>query len=363
MTERDYWIAFNMIDGVGTARFLKLREYFGTAEKAWHAGEKELARVEGIGSIIASQIVNGRQRIDVNNELIKIRQHNISVLTLGDEAYPALLREIYNPPMVMYVWGTIHKEDEKAVAMVGSRRATSYGRDMAVKIADEFVKSEITVVSGMAAGIDSCAHWAAIKGGGRTLAVLGCGLDVVYPPQNRELMQEIASNGAVLSEFPLGTKPEARHFPRRNRVISGLSLGTVVIEAAQKSGSLITADFALEQGREVLAVPGSVHSKNSKGTHALIKQGAKLIENAADVLEELGMAENKAHDKKPMVIPADLSPQEKEMAQMLLTGNQSLDALAKRSTLTLTDISTALLMLEMKGRVRQLPGKIFQWMD
>lgn len=363
MMERDYWIAFNMVDGVGTARFLKLRQYFGTVEKAWHAGEKELARVEGIGPVIASQIVNGRKRIDINSELSKIKQRNISVLTLADEEYPTLLREIYNPPMVMYVRGKIHKEDEKAVALVGSRRATNYGRDMAVKIADELVKSGITVVSGMAAGIDSCAHWSAIKGGGRTLAVLGCGLDVVYPPQNRELMQEIALNGAVLSEFPLGTKPDARHFPRRNRVISGLSLGTVVIEAAQKSGSLITADFALEQGREVLAVPGSVHSKNSKGTHALIKQGAKLVENATDVLEELGMVENKPYYKKPIVIPTDLSPREKDIAQMLLTGNQSLDELAKRSALTVTDVSTALLMLEMKGLVRQLPGKIFKWVD
>lgn len=285
----------------------------------------------------------------------RLAQAKVKYVTLLDADYPENLKTIFDPPPVLYYRGELKAEDALAVAIVGSRRATPYGRESATRLARELARAGVTVVSGLARGIDSCAHRGALAGGGRTLAVLGSGLDVIYPPENARLYAEIAENGAVISEFPLGTAPEPGHFPRRNRVISGLSRAVVVVEAARTSGSLITADCALEQGREVLAVPGPITSPMSWGTNNLIKQGAKLLQEVTDVLSTLGLPSPGVEEAaKP-----DLTTQEEKVYSFFSERALHIDELVHLSGLTVQEVTAILMMLELKGLVRQLPGKMF----
>ncbi|RMF83499.1 MAG: DNA-protecting protein DprA, partial [Nitrospinota bacterium] len=272
--EKCYWIGLNLLPRVGRITYQKLLTHFGSPREVLHASKQELLRVKGIGEKMAEEITSFPLEAALKRELANIERYGVQILTLSDPDYPPLLKTIYDPPPVLYVQGNLCLQDQYAIALVGSRTPTSYGRLVAERLAQDLARRQITVVSGLARGIDGCAHRGALKGGGRTIAVAGCGLDIVYPPEHRRLKEQIIKQGACLSEFPLGTQPERMNFPLRNRIISGLSLGTVVVEAGERSGSLITAEWALEQGREVFAVPGNITSAASRGTHKLIKAGA-----------------------------------------------------------------------------------------
>lgn len=296
------------------------------------------------------------------------------IITLNDQGYPLLLRNIYDPPFVIFYRGNLPQDEDIAVAMVGSRKATAYGRLMAETLSKDLAEKGVWVVSGMARGIDTWSHKGCLKGGGRTVAVLGSGIDVVYPRENRGLYEEIIASGAVVSEFPPGSPPLPQHFPARNRIISGLSRGVIVVEAAEKSGSLITVDFALEQGRDVFAIPGPVTSPLSKGTHKLIRQGAKLVEKAEDILEEYeeyeeyieGYSEGytKGHiegpgKKKNGFDLFTFSQEERDILEFLLTGSVHFDDLVMQSGLNAAELASLLTQWEIKGLVKQIPGKYY----
>jgi DNA processing protein len=358
----DYqWIALNMIQGLGPARIKKLLEHFGSPEKIFSASSSELRKVQGIGKEFGGRISDFNPEKEVEKELSFAEEKSIKILTLRDEKYPARLKEIFDPPLVLYIKGDITPADEKAVAMVGTRYPSFYGKMVAEDLAKKFAGRGITVISGMARGIDSASHKGALAGGGRTAAVLGCGADVCYPPENAKIMDSIAESGAVISEFPLGTAPDKGNFPRRNRVISGMSMGVVVVEAAQKSGSLITASLALEQGRDVFAVPGKVDSPKSVGTNGLIKEGAKLVHDIEDVMEEImpGMGCPEQGGGELSSDNNSLNPDEKRVLEKISSEPVHVDALCALSGLPAEKITSVLMMLEVKGLVKQLPGKQF----
>jgi DNA processing protein len=350
-----------MVEGVGRITYNKLITHFGSPEKVFSASHKELMGVEGIGKKTANSIKSFKFEDEAKKELDRIEKSKTDVLTIADTEYPSSLKAIFDPPPVLYVKGKIIKNDAIAVGVVGSRSPTVYGKLITEKISKGLAEMGITVVSGMARGIDSIAHKSAINCGGRTIAVLGCGLNVVYPPENFNLMDEIANNGAVISEFPISAKPDKMNFPQRNRVISGLSLGVVVVEAAEKSGSLITARHAVEQGREVFAVPGSVNSPKSQGTNRLIKMGAKLIEDAGDIIEEF------SPDVRSFLKPAekkqiednDLTEDERFVYSFMGAEPEHIDTIIERSNLPVGMVSAILVKLELKGLIRQLSGKMF----
>ena len=276
-----------MIDGVGPIRLRALLEQFGTPEAILAAPKPDVMRVEGVGETVARSIASWRESVDVDAELARIDKSNVRVVTRDDAEYPKNLREIYDPPLVLYIKGALRENERMAIAIVGSRRTTLYGQDMSRKLAYQLARLGVTVVSGLARGIDTAAHKGALQAKGRTVAVIGCGIDIVYPTENKLLADEIVEKGgAVVTEFPFGVKPDRQNFPMRNRVISGWSLGVVVVEANLKSGALITANQAAEQGRQVFAVPGRADSILSRGAHKLIKDGAKLTEDVEDVLGE-----------------------------------------------------------------------------
>lgn len=346
-----------MAPGVGCVLFKRLLEAFGSPERALKAPFKELERIEGLGPGVAA----GLRRFDwkplVEKEIRSAEKIGAKLVTGEDENYPAHLKHIYDPPPLLYVHGELRPEDSRAVAVVGSRNPTSYGQAAAERISRGLASRGVTVVSGMARGVDSCAHRGALLAGGRTIGVLGCGLDVVYPPEHRELYKQVAAQGAVVSEFPLGTPPDRDHFPIRNRIISGLSLGVAVVEATLRSGSLITARLALEQGRDVYAVPGNVDSARSAGANRLIKQGAKLVTHAEDILEEI----------LPLAPPAAEAPsrpafsaEEERVFAALEEESLHIDELMARCGLPSARISAILLSLELAGHIRQLPGKRFR---
>ncbi|NQV04288.1 MAG: DNA-protecting protein DprA [Candidatus Omnitrophica bacterium] len=289
MNDTERLLILNMIEDLGSVRMQALLKYFGSLEEIFQAKENELKEVKGIGEKIALKIIQSIRVIDLQKELDLIKKHNIKIISFLDKGYPKNLKNIYDPPMVLYVLGNVLLQDDAAIAIVGSRLASFYGIQQAECLGFELASSGITVVSGLARGIDSSAHRGSLRAGGRTLAVLGSGILNIYPQEHRKLARKISENGAVISEFPMMTIPERGNFPKRNRIISGLSLGVVVVEAAQRSGALITSDIAMEEGREVFAVPGRVDSITSKGTNKLIKQGAKLVETANDILEELDL--------------------------------------------------------------------------
>jgi len=356
-----HWLALNMIPGLGASRCQKLLNHFGSPQAILEAGLKELQHVSGIGEFTARQIVNFRDKLNVEKEISRIEKQKVSIVTFSDENYPSNLRSIFDPPIMLYIKGQLLPEDRIAIAMVGTRRPTTYGKMVAEKLSKELVERDVTIVSGLARGIDTCAHKGALSGGGRTIAVLGCGIDICYPPENRALFDEIGQRGAVVSEFPMATRPEKMNFPMRNRIISGLSLGAVIVEAGSKSGALITAECALEQGREVFAVPGNIFNSGTKGAHSLIKQGAKLVENCEDIIEEISCL----RDLLPLSLAVKssgevkLSQEEERVYNLLSFEPIHIDLISKESGLPISRVSPVLMNLEMKGKIRQVAGKMF----
>jgi DNA processing protein len=354
-------LALSLTPGVGSIFIQRLLDRFKTPEAVFHAPTKELLKVEGLGEKVVGEIRKGPLEKLVERELHLLKEAGGKIVTLKDDAYPKRLRDIYDPPMLLYVRGELKKEDELAVSIVGSRKTSPYGRWTTEKISQELARRGVTIVSGMARGIDSLAHWGAISGEGRTIAVLGCGVDVIYPRENRNLFTKIIDRGAVISEFPMGSPPEAGHFPKRNRIISGLSLGVVVVQASEKSGSLITAGYALEQGREVFAVPGNVGAEGSRGTNRLIREGAKMVESSEDILEEIlpqwrREGETLREVKRP---EEDLIEEERILYDLLGETPTHIDVMIRESRFDPGKVSSLLLDLELKGLVTQWPGKCF----
>ena len=349
--ELKYWIAFNRIPGIGRVRYSLLLKHFGALEQAWPAGPGEL-RAAGLDERLVRHIVAQRPKIDPDGELERLRRHGIRVLTWDDAAYPCRLKEIYDPPPVLYVRGKLSEGDEWAVAVVGTRRPTPYGRQVAEEITFALASNRICVVSGLARGIDSIAHRAALEAGGRTVAVLACGLDIVYPPEHAKLAAEIMERGALMSDYPLGTQPRGDYFPRRNRIMSGLSLGVLVVEGDVKSGALITARLAVEQNREVFAVPGSIFSPQSRGTNSLIQEGAKLVQRVEDILEELNLTMVPEQTEMKELIPA--TDTEAALLRHISKEPVHIDEVCRQSGLPVSTVSSVLAMLELKGLVRQM---------
>jgi DNA processing protein len=368
MTSREAYIALNMVDGVGPIRLRALLDRFNEPQAILSATKADLMQVEGVGEEVARSITSWREKVDLDEELGRIEKAVVRVVTRDDPEYPKNLREVYDPPIILYVRGTLSERDALAIAVVGSRRTTLYGQDMARKLAYQLGRVGVTVVSGLARGIDTAAHNGALQAKGRTVAVIGCGIDIVYPAENEKLANEIVEKGgAVVTEFPFGVKPDRQNFPMRNRIISGWSLGTVVVEANLKSGALITANQAAEQGRQVFAVPGRADSILSRGTNKLIKDGAKLTEDAEDILGEFEYllpkrateqveAASGGGGTKPALVLSDM--EEKVMAQ-LGREETAIDDIIRASGLTTACVSATLLSLEMKRLVRQLPGKLY----
>jgi DNA processing protein len=298
-----YWLGFNLVSGIGPAKVQALLDHFGDIASAWHATEDQLQRI-GIDKRAAQALLEARQALDLEAELERVRKARLGLLSWESADYPRLLREIPAAPPLIYVRGRLRDQDQWAVAVVGTRRLTAYGRQVTQDLVGGLSRSGITIVSGLAKGIDAIAHRTALDSGGRTIAVLGCGLDQIYPPEHRALAAEIvADRGALVSDYGLGMTPEARNFPARNRLISGLSLGTVVVEAGERSGALITASFATEHSREVFAVPGNINSPASRGANRLIQQGAKLVGSVDDILEELNVVQAAEHTVAQMALP------------------------------------------------------------
>ncbi|MDD4189579.1 MAG: DNA-processing protein DprA, partial [Eubacteriales bacterium] len=339
-------------------------QYFGTPESIWRANAKELTKVPFINAMIYGQILNDDARRRSEEILKELSIFNIDLVGYNDPSYPVKLREIYDPPVALYIKGKLIA-DEPMIAVVGSRKADSYGRDVAHMLAYEIANCGITVVSGMARGIDSFAHSGAINAGGRTAAITGCGLDTVYPPENKKMSTVIERTGVLISEYPPGMSPLPPNFIARNRIISGLSSGVLIVQAGRKSGSLITANYALEQGREVFAVPGNITSRNSAGTNALIRDGAKIVTHISDILEELGPAfagygAEESDEKFKKTNYPNLSKEEKMIVNCLESGRMSLDMLSDETGIKITELNRLLLFLEMKGLICQFPGRKYE---
>lgn len=364
MDELKFWLALNAIPGLGAGRAKALLGQLGRPQAILEASGSALRKIPGIGPELTGRIINWKKYLDWEKEFRLLEKHRVKVIVAGDSSYPENLANIFDPPLLLYVRGEFLPGDRIAVAIVGSRRSSLYGGRAAEKLGWELAARGLTVVSGLARGIDSAAHRGALASGGRTIAVLGSGLDRIYPPENKGLMEEISRQGAVVSEFPMATSPNRGNFPRRNRVISGLSLGVVVVEAAQRSGALITVDCALEQGREVFALPGKVDSLTSRGTNKLIQQGAKLVATSADIIEELGplggdwYPGEKAKGEDRLSLPP-LKEEERKLYYLLSDEPQHIDSLIGKSGFPASRAASLLLMLQMKKLVKELPGKMF----
>lgn len=364
MNTREAYIALNMMDNIGPVRVRAMVSALGTVEAIFTADRDELMRAEGVGIEVAKGIVEQRSKIDPARELKKAESLGFRIVTQADPEYPEPLKTLHGPPLALYVWGTLDVKDRHAVAIVGTRHATHYGLTVADRLGYQLVRVGYTVVSGLARGIDTAAHKGALKGEGRTLAVIGSGLDNIYPPENAELAQKISERGAVISEFPLGRQPDRTTFPYRNRVVSGLSMGVVVVEAGANSGALNTTDHALEQGRSVFAVPGRIDTPGAKGSHKLIKNGARLVEDVDDILQEFEFLippEKKkqaaALDERPEV---QLSGDEQAVVRALWEGSLDVDSLTRKAALKMATMNSLLIGLEMKRVVRMLPGRMVE---
>jgi DNA processing protein len=363
-----YWIALKSIPGIGNVNFPALLDKFGSAPAVFSASPAHLKETPGISTGISEAIKCFNDWDKAKEELELLVKNSVNIITYQDELYPKRLLNIYDRPPYIYVRGTLYKEDIN-IAIVGSRQASTYGKYTTERISRELALKGVTVVSGMARGIDSAAHRGAITAHGRTIAILGSGLDVIYPPENKKLFEDIIQNGAVISEFPLGTPPRSSNFPARNRIISGMSHGVVIVEAGEKSGSLITARLALEQGREVFAVPGSIDSAGSRGTNKLIKQGAKLIENTDDILEEimpqieittaLKTSPNTGLEKIMNEHHKTLNEIDRKIFDSVSPGRIHIDDLISSTGLSSADTLSALTAMELEGIVQQHPGKFF----
>ena len=346
-----YWVGFNSIPGIGRVRLAQLESYFGNLEQAWKASPGELKRA-GLDSPALRAIGQWRDKIDPAAEMEKIERLGVSVLTSNDTAYPRRLKEIYDFPPVLYLRGSLLPEDEWCVAVVGTRRATVYGKQVTEEIVADLARSKITIVSGLAKGIDTIAHRSALEAGGRSLAVFASGLDIVYPAENEKLAHDIMEHGALVSEYPLGARPRAENFPRRNRILSGLSLGVLVVEADETSGAMITARLALEQNREVFAVPGSILSPVSRGANRLIQEGAKLVREYTDILEELNLMTVTRQMEMREILPE--SETESLLLKQLGAEPSHIDEVCRKSGLPAATVSGTLAMMELKGLIRQV---------
>ncbi len=346
-----YWVGFSLVPGIGPVRFSQLLKYFGDMAGAWAAGPAELKQA-GLDSSAIQSITVSRPKISLEEEMEKLDRFGVKALTSHDPNYPARLKEIYDFPPVLYIKGSLLPQDEWCIAVVGTRRATVYGRQVTEEITADLVRNKITVVSGLARGIDTVAHRSALEAGGRTLAVFACGLDIVYPAENTEMASRIPSQGALISEYPLGTKPRPENFPRRNRILSGLSLGVLVVEAGETSGAMITAHLALEQNRDVFAIPGSILSPASIGTNKLIQAGAKLVRDYRDILEELNLTAVACQIEMKELLPS--SETESLLFQKLSAEPIHIDAVCRLSGLPVSTVSSTLAMMELKGLVKQV---------
>ena len=354
MSDSKYWLAFNRIQNLGMVRFRLLEKRFGSLEEAWHAGQGQL-REAGLDGRTISSILSGRPSISPDEEAEKLERVGVQAVTWHDPIYPARLKEIHDPPLVLYFQGSLLPEDERSVAVVGTRSATSYGREVASLLSGGLASSGITIVSGLARGIDGIAHQAALKAGGRTIAVLASGLDIIYPPEHASLARSICQKGALMTEHPLGTKPHAKQFPRRNRLMSGMTLGTLVVEAGEGSGAMWTVRHALEQDREVFCVPGSIFSPTSRVTNGLIQQGAKLVSKTEDVLEELNLSAIPLQLEMPAVAHAD-GDEESLLLSHISLEPIHIDEIRSLAELPISVVSGTLAMLELKGLVQSVGG-------
>ncbi|MBU2591229.1 MAG: DNA-processing protein DprA [Nitrospinota bacterium] len=362
MNRRDFYLGLSLINGVGPILALRIAKRYPSRDLLISAPLEEVTAIEGVRSDTARNILSFNWDIEVQQEKEKAERCGVDIVTIEDAGYPARLREIYAPPVILYKKGEFKDDDRISIAIVGSRLPTPYGRTMTERLAKGLAERGVTVVSGFARGIDTIAHTSSLKSGGRTIAVLGSGLDIIYPSENRELAKEIIKNGAIISEFPMGCQPERMNFPRRNRIISGLTTGTIVVEAAEKSGAIITANYALEQGRDVFAVPGPVSSAKSRGTNRLIKMGAKLVEDADDVIEEFSASlkislEGKKGERRENI---ELTDEEKNLYNFIPDDGIDIDNLIEVSNLPAGRVSAILLKLEIKGLVRKMSGSIFK---
>lgn len=355
-----YLNALNRISFLGPKRIAALLDYYGSAEAAWESSPENCRFIYGLNGY-ADRLKQERDGIDPEKEWNRLQKGKIGCISIDSAQYPHLLKQIFQPPPILYYRGDLSKVDKPAAAVVGSRRSTFYGKEVAERLGGELAASGVSVISGMALGVDTSAHRGSLERKGYTVAVLGCGIDRCYPSANKNLMEQIAADGAVFSEFPLGAKPLSHHFPQRNRIISGLSLGTVVVEATAKSGSLITANYALEQNREVFAVPGNIGSPYSRGCHQLIKEGAHLVESAADILGEIYI-DGPSEEQLTLDMITDsavLSAEERALLQFIPYQPTHVDDIIRTSGNSAARVITELLSLEIKKQIRQSPGKYF----
>ena len=348
-----YWVGFNLVKGIGAARLRLLLNYFGDIASAWKATPQQLISA-GLSPKLVETFVQMRAEISLDNIWERIINQGIQVLTWEDDAYPRRLKEIDQPPPVLYVRGTLIPDDEWAVAIVGTRRVTPYGRQVTDEIASSLARNGVTIVSGFARGVDGIAHKSALSCGGRTLAVLGCGVDRIYPPEHRSLVNELMKQGSLISDYAPGTPPDGINFPPRNRIISGLSMAVIVIEAGERSGALITAGFAADQGREVFAVPGSIVAPQSKGTNRLIHNGARPLLEARDVLEVLDLTAVTEHRTARSILPKDNT----EALLLSVLGHEPVhvDEIGSRTEMPIEKVSATLALMELKGMVKQVGG-------
>ena len=349
-----YWVAFKRVPSIGRARFQKLLSHFGSMSEAWRASSDALSKA-GLEPKSVRAISTARSKVDPDAEIERLQDSGVAAYTWEDEEYPPLLKEIYDLPPVLFVKGKLLAEDQRGVAVVGTRRATAYGREVTSRLTNDLASSGVTVVSGLARGIDAIAHKTALDSGGRTIAVLANGLDSIYPPEHKALASQIVENGALVSEHSLGTRPDPSHFPRRNRIMSGMTLGTLVVEAPASSGAIWTVRHALEQNREVFCVPGSIFSPASLGTNLLIQEGAKLVLDYRDILEELNIAGINEQIPMPSLAgPADET--EKALLKHITYDPVHIDEVGRQTGLPITTVSSTLAMMELRGLVKQTGG-------
>ncbi len=354
-----YWLALSSVPGMGAVRFKQLVKAIGDPQNVLKAPQNDLEQIDGVSQSLARAINKEADYDFAEKQIDLLQKGGYQFTTYLSDDYPEKLKNIYDPPAFLFYDGDLECLKSPCLAIVGSRNLSDYGRAMAERMARELVQAGFTVVSGFARGIDTAAHRAAIESGGLTAAIFGCGLDIVYPFENKALYKNLILNGCAISEFPFGEKPDRYHFPRRNRIISGLSLGVLIVEAADKSGALLTADHALEQGREVFAVPGSVVSKTSAGTNKIIKQGAKLVTCVEDILEELKFLVPKQKKQPRPVLKIDLPEEQKKIYEVLTDEPLQVDRIVKDSGVPVSRALELLLDLELNGLIRQLSGKMF----
>lgn len=353
MADRKYSVWLSGLTGIGSRSYIRLINYFGNAEELFYCSENELIKSKLLSEKIIKLIIEKRDLAKLNRYMSTMKKNDITVYTIDDEDYPFNLKNIYDPPPVLYVKGNIIENDINSIAVVGSRKASEYGLKTAYQFGKEIAEAGFTVVSGMALGIDSAAHKGALKAGGRTIAVFGCGLNNVYPKSGLNLAMEISKNGAIISEYPLGCEALPQNFPARNRIISGMSKGVLIVEANKKSGSLITADFALEQGRDVFAIPGNINSPNSLGTNELIKSGAKVVATISDIIEEYC----EYIEPLPGKEVRNLSALERSIADLLKeTGMTADNIIEKNPGIQPSKILSTIVLMEIQGYLKQIEG-------